>query len=163
MIEIPLTKNLVTTVDECDMHLLKWKWRASYDKSTKTHYAICSRVVDGKLVNLKIHQAILGRPLNGKVIDHIDGDTLNNQRKNLRIVTNRENLSKRRERLQGKTSSRYVGVGWHKRDQKWFAQIYIQGRKKFLGYFLNEESARDAYLENLNQISFQSNLQGVHS
>ena len=69
-------------------------------------------------------------------IDHIDGDKLNNNIKNLRLVTNQENQFNR---------TRAKGYTWY--QNKWMAYIRINNKQKYLGYFDNEDDARNAYLE----------------
>lgn len=75
------------------------------------------------------------------VVDHIDNNRLNNNYKNLQIITARENTSK--DRKGG--SSKYVGVSWYKKTSKWIASINIDGKKKSIGYFENEYDAHLAY------------------
>ncbi len=79
MINILLTQGRVTVIDDADAHLARYKW--FYGEG----YA--GRRKDGML-----HHCIVGFPLDGLVVDHINRDTLDNRRVNLRIVTQRENL-----------------------------------------------------------------------
>lgn len=65
--------------------------------------------------------------------DHINGDTSDNRVGNLRDVTNAEN-GKNQRTPKNNTSGR-VGVSWHKRDQKWLANIRVDGRRVYLGLF----------------------------
>jgi hypothetical protein len=44
----------------------------------------------------------------------------------------------------GRTSS-HRGVCWHKRAKKWMAAIYVDGKKKYLGIFVDEDDAGRAY------------------
>tara|TARA_R110000803_G_scaffold41025_1_gene88404 strand:- start:189 stop:677 length:489 start_codon:yes stop_codon:yes gene_type:complete len=71
-------------------------------------------------------------------IDHIDGDKLNNNIGNLRVVTNQENHF---------NQTRAKGYSWFKRDKKWKSEIMLNGKHKHLGYFDNEEDAHNAYIE----------------
>ena len=83
-----------------------------------------------------------------KSIDHIDGDPSNNKINNLREATNKENSrnQKKTEFYNGKqTSSIYKGVYWNKLEEKWVAQIIIDGKHKHLGYFDIELDAANAY------------------
>ena len=43
------------------------------------------------------------------------------------------------------SSSKFKGVSWHKRDQKWQAYITINKKRKYLGYFNNEKEAAKIY------------------
>lgn len=106
------------------------------------------RVKIGK--NRTIHQLVaetfLGYERDGTnktVVDHINGDKLDNNLSNLRIISNRENLSKRGG------SSKYVGVSWVKKDKKWRTDIYLGDRYYYLGLYQTEEEAHIAYLDAL--------------
>ena len=75
------------------------------------------------------------------VVDHINHDTLNNCVDNLRVVSNQQNQFNRIAK----------GYYWHKRDQKYQAQIKLNGKNIHLGYYDNEEDARQAYLKGKEQ------------
>ena len=77
----------------------------------------------------------------GFVLDHIDGNTLNNTVSNLRLVTKRQNDQNKGCHRNGKLP----GASYNKRQRKWLAQIQIDGKGKFLGYFDTEQRAHDAY------------------
>lgn len=89
---------------------------------------------DGK--DVKLHRIvlsrILGRPLlMSERTDHIDLDTLNEKRNNLRLATAQQNGQNR-----GKTkanTSGYKGVIWNPRNKKWEAYIKANGKRKYLG------------------------------
>ena len=84
------------------------------------------------------------------VVDHINENRLDNRVENLRITTNRDNVSRSK-----KGSSRYTGVSWHKKNGKWSAKIRINGRKKHLGYFDCEYNAHLSYLEELSKLKYE--------
>ena len=77
------------------------------------------------------------------ILDHIDGDPSNNRVENLRAATARQNTHNRRSRKN--SSSKYLGVNWDKQNSKWYAQIRIAGKVKYLGYFTDEIDAALAY------------------
>ena len=68
-------------------------------------------------------------------IDHINGDRSDNRISNLRAATRTEN--NRNRRIPNNNTSGAMGVIWSKQDQKWRAQIKVDGRKRHLGYFDN--------------------------
>jgi hypothetical protein len=76
-------------------------------------------------------------------VDHINGDTLDNRRKNLRLCTNAENT--RNMRPHTGRSSKYKGVSWHSPSRKWQAEIRIDYKRVFLGLFVDEKEAAKAY------------------
>ncbi|QOR55550.1 MAG: hypothetical protein UMS36scaffold28_40 [Phage 59_13] len=100
-----------------------------------------------------LHHAVAGRPLHKLVVDHIDGNGLNNQRANLRIVTHRENNSNSLPRIKGLTSSRYVGVAWHRSSKYWIACITVGGRNRWLGHYRREVDAARAYQAALRKVA----------
>jgi hypothetical protein len=90
---------------------------------------------------VRMHTLILGKRA-GALIDHANGNGLDNRRQNLRWATGSQsgaNTSKPVFRGRASTS-RYKGVSWNRRKGKWVAQITVNGANKFLGYY-NEETA----------------------
>jgi len=77
----------------------------------------------------------------GYMIDHIDGDTLNNKIQNLRVVTNREN----KQNCESHRLGRLVGCCFDKHAQKWKSEIRINNKKIHLGRFATEQEAHDEY------------------
>lgn len=82
------------------------------------------------------------------VVDHIDHDKANNRVENLRLVTQRQNVSHRK--IEG--TSKYTGVCWNKSRNKWKSAIRIKGKVKYLGYFEDEHEAHLAYQKELTII-----------
>src|SRR5690349_13550488 len=109
---IPLTQGKVTLVDDADYEeLSKFKWCAV--KHNRNFYASRSQYlgyVNGKMKTKSIfmHRLLL-KPDKGFVVDHLDGDGLNNQRYNIRSVTHRTNILAFRRKPVG-ASSKYRGV-----------------------------------------------------
>lgn len=85
--------------------------------------------------------SILGKRLGYKQTDHrIKHD---NQKSNLREATTSQNQANSKK--QNNKSSKYKGVIWNKREQKWTAQIRFNKQRHHLGYFLIEEEAALEY------------------
>lgn len=125
-------------VDESDFdNLNKFKW--SIEKHRYTFYV--SRVF-GK-TRRRMHRDILG-VYNPKIlVDHKDGNGLNNQRKNLRLCNNSQNLSNSKSRIN--SSSKFIGVSWIESRKIWEVKICKSGIKKLIGRFKNETDAAIAY------------------
>jgi hypothetical protein len=141
MAMIELTQGHITQIDDCMYeYLSQWKW--TFDNG----YAIRSSVKDGKPIKIHMHRVIINCS-EGMVCDHIDGNKLNNKRENLREVSQQQNLLNRSKR-NTECSSRYKGVSWNKQRQKYSAYIYINGSRKFLGYFSDENLAAEEYNKN---------------
>jgi hypothetical protein len=91
------------------------------------------------LVHRIIAMVYLGLDIsNTKIeVDHIDRCRTNNHIDNLRIVSHKENAFN--------TNSK--GYSWHKQHKKWYARITLNRKCINIGLFMNEEDARNAYLE----------------
>lgn len=139
---IPLTQGYFAVVDERDhAWLSQWKWHVLISKGKK--YAKRCEFIDGKSVTVLMHRQILNVP-SETMVDHRDGNGLNNCRHNLRPATNQENSFNSRG-YQGQTTSKYKGVSWDKHKNKWCAYIRVNGKVKNLGRFTNEIDAVKAY------------------
>lgn len=91
-----------------------------------------------------LHRFIMGRLHGDKsVVDHIDCNTLNNQKHNMRVCTNRENSCN--QRLSSMNKSGYKGVSYNRRDKRWYATIRVRGRTIHIGCFLDPKIAHDAW------------------
>jgi len=144
MIEIPLTQGQVALIDDEDYSLVsQHKWHAAWAPNTKSFYAATDiRKPDGKRTTLRMHRLIMGAQP-GEQVDHIQHLTLDNRKSELRLCTNSENLMNRG--AQENNTSGFKGVGWNKRDQKWTAQIVLNGKNKSLGYYATPELAHEVY------------------
>jgi hypothetical protein len=88
-----------------------------------------------------LHAEILECPP-GMQVDHIDRNTLDNCRANLRAATNQQNGANK-PGMRG--TSPFKGVCWCRRKRFWRAQITIRKRQKFLGHFATDREAAAAY------------------
>lgn len=130
-----LTDGTVIEIDERDAGLLSlgaWKLSAQGRKS----YVKWTTTVRGRRVGYYLHRMIMGAQ-SGQVVDHIDGNALNNSRGNLRVVTPAENA---RNAVKGKRSgSRFKGVTRH--PDGWHARIWNGEKNIHLGKTQNEVQA----------------------
>jgi hypothetical protein len=139
--EIKLTLGLSALVDTDDFAWLSaFKWRASQNGKRK-FYAVRTARVGGIERNLYMHRVIVGASPD-LVVDHINGNSLDNRRCNLRVCTHAENL---RNAIWPKGTSRLKGVSWHAGAKAWEAYISLDGRKHHLGCFASEVEAAKAH------------------
>ena len=89
-----------------------------------------------------LHRLIMGFPKN-KIVDHINGNKLDNRKSNLRICTQRQNAWNSIKKELG-VSSKYKGVHFYKRTGKWQSSIQA-GKRLHLGFFDTEKEAAKAY------------------
>lgn len=149
MKEIALTQGKVAVVDDEDFEWLsKLSWFAIYNRSTDSFYARHSEVYfesgNRKCRPVPMHRAIMGlEPGDGRVVDHINHDTLDNRKDNLRIALRKEN--NRNRRLSVCNTSGFRGVSWDNRTKAWKGQIGADGTLHYLGLFATPEQAAIAY------------------
>jgi len=147
--------------EDGEVYLWKTKWR---DKKLKVPYWY---IVKGRIYkyknDMRKNTCIGGRTTNGgktykwhrviyklhnpewniddnskcNIIDHIDGDSLNNNIENLRVVTHQQN----------QFNTKCKGYSWHKASNKWRVRITLNGKEIYGGLFINEEDAKNKYLE----------------
>lgn len=141
MIEVPLSKGKVALIDDEDAWITQWKW------SFGGHEAVRQKKTNGKWGLVSMHRELCGFP-KGMIVDHINHNTLDNRRSNLRVVTKRQN-NMNRYKSQGK-SSKYKGVCLYKARNKWVASIKYNGIARCLGYYENEKDAAAAYNQAAN-------------
>lgn len=136
MAEIALSRGMVALVDDVDVPVLsRHKWTASIHGSGRVY---ASRNVErgGKTVRIFMHHVILS-PRSGEVIDHKNGNSLDNRRENLRSCSRSENvLNSSRAHDRGAFFDTHTG--------RWFARISHDGKRIFLGRYDTQEEARAA-------------------
>lgn len=114
-------------------------------------YRLVNLYKDNKKISKRIHSlmwdAFRNESYNSKQIDHKDENKLNNRIDNLQLLTQRQNSSKS-YLLKSKTS-KYTGVSWKKDNNKWLADIRMNGEKKYLGLFNCETAAMVIYEKTL--------------
>jgi len=92
---------------------------------------------------VSLHREIM-KAGKGVIIDHIDRNTFNNTKDNLRLSNSSLNaVNKTKTKL--RCSSKYKGVSWDKAAGKYLAQIRVLGKKCYLGQFVKQEDAARAY------------------
>lgn len=135
---IPLTKGKFAIVDAADYEWLsRHKWQA-LEVGPGRFYA--SRAAPGR-GRVAMHREIVKAPP-GMLVDHANGNPLNNRRLNLRVCTPAQNCANRRPRPG--CASRYKGVA-PVGNGKYGAQIGHQGKVLWLGTFADEIEAAQAY------------------
>jgi hypothetical protein len=137
--EIPLTKGRVAVVDEADFaRLSQRKWLIKDNR-----YAARNRRKDdpegGRFIYM--HREVIGPLASDQVPDHINGDTLDNRRENLRACTQAENLRNRRPHSEGRFPYKGIKV----KGGRWTAHLMISGRRIYSKSFPTMEEAARAY------------------
>lgn len=117
-------------------------------------YKMVKLYINSTKKTIHVHQLVAIAFLNHvpcghkSVINHIDINPSNNRLDNLEIITQRENANLKHI----KSSSKYVGVSWHKAAKKWSAYINTGNHRTYLGLFKVELEASQAYQKALNAL-----------
>ena len=132
---ILLTQGEVAIVDDEDferLSVVKWCYSEGYAVRNS-----------GKGGLIKMHHLIIGKPPEGFVTDHRNTNGLDNQKENLRHITQAQNVMNKK--AQSNNTSGFKGVYWHKAGQKWCAEIKAEGKRVRLGLFSDVQEAANAY------------------
>lgn len=133
MATLTTNKGEQVLIDDEDYELLsQYTWR-KYAYNRHVHTSINQQTI-------LIHRMLM-KPAEGMVVDHINGDPLDNRKANLRVCTQAENTMNRRPNYRG--ASKFKGVTKH--GKRWRAQINRDGVKYDLGCFDCETQAAAAY------------------
>lgn len=140
MVEIKLTQNKICIIDDEDFEkIVQYKWyymacgyaaTRPWDKLTKTYSTIY------------MHRYILSAE-KGMLVDHINGNTLDNRISNLRICSQKENI--RNSKMKSSNTSGFRGVFWSKQKNKWMAKITVNYKPIHLGFYADINDAVLAY------------------
>jgi len=138
MKEIQLTQGKFALVDDEDFERVsQFNW--CVQKHRNTFYGQRFKINNGTYTSEKLHCFIMG----SNMIDHINNNGLDCQKNNMRKCTTQQNNMNSRPR---KTStSKYKGVSWSTRHNKWISQIMKDGINYNLGYFTDEVKAAETY------------------
>lgn len=148
MKKLPLTRERFATVDDQDFDWLnQWKW-----SMTGNGYAVRNaRVERGLYTVVRMHRFIVDAP-DGMFVDHINGDTTDNRRDNLRVCTAHQNTFNRGKQKNNKSG--FKGVYLHKKKnlkKPWFARIKMRDKHHSSGGYTTSLEAAIAY----NQLATQ--------
>lgn len=130
--KISLGNNQFAIVDDEDFELIsKFKWHIQPSSNGREGYAV---------TKIRMHRIITNAP-HGAMVDHINGDSLDNRRCNLRLCTNAQN----QQNTEGRGgTSRHKGVSFNKKSGKWLAAFLFEGRRYYCGLWDDEDDAARA-------------------
>lgn len=143
MKQIPLTQNKYAIVDDEDyISLSKHKW-FSYRIQSEYFYAGRKNIGNSSRT-IAMHRIIMNAP-KGMDVDHINHDTLDNRKCNLRVCTHAQNLAN--SRIAKNNKSGYKGVSFNAKELRWRANIRVNNKPMLLGVFKSKLEAARVYNE----------------
>jgi hypothetical protein len=130
--KIPLGHGQFAIVDDEDYEkVCRYKWHAMSGSKNPHHYAV---------TKIRMHRLVIDAPPDF-MVDHINGDTLDNRKANLRLCTNSQNQQNTASRG---GSSKYKGVSFLKKKGKWIAAFQFDSHRYYCGMWDSEEDAARA-------------------
>jgi hypothetical protein len=154
MKSIKLTQGYECLVDDEDYdYLSQWQWHVLVGNHV---YAMrnSNYMSNGKRKHILMHRVVNKTPDN-MYTDHINGNSLDNRKSNLRSVTHSENMLNRKPNK--KSTSKYKGVCWHKQHRKWITNLQINKKRIFVGLYKNELDAAKAYVSKVKELGLYIN------
>lgn len=142
---VPLTRGHEAVIDAADVPLVDgYNWMAQ--PSRNTVYAARTDYSGPKPRTVLLHRVLMGEP-DGLLVDHRDGNGLNNRRHgdtaNLRFASASQNQHNRGANKANGTGLK--GVSPRKDRGTWHAKIRVGGKLRHLGSFATPEAAHEAY------------------
>ena len=143
VVQFPISRGLFALVDEEDLPKIQgFKWHVYRKPRGKVTYAARSITLPaGNRSKVYMHRAIMA---DAWMVDHRDGDGLNNTRANLRAAETAENNRNIGKPRHGVTSQ-FKGVCWHPKAGKYQATVRYNRKNIYLGLFVDERDAAWAY------------------
>lgn len=152
-LEISLTKGYVTLISIEDRDLVDLKWHAHVGVTNV--YASGYQRGSGKKnpVYVMLHRLILSRILDRPLlktefVDHINGNSLDNRRENLRLATKQQNGANAKLRRDNKAGLK----GIYRHQNRWTAMIGLNGKTIYLGCYDTAEEAHQAYCKKAEEL-----------
>lgn len=125
---------VLVSVDTCErLKLRRHKWRMG---TLRYPYVWLG-------VAMLMHRMILGAT-KGQIVDHINGDPLDNRDENLRLCTQAQNCQNQKAGRKGQPNG-YKGVSWDSGSKRWMAAICVNRVRYYVGHYAHQERAAQAY------------------
>lgn len=119
-------------------------WYAHWCTNVNGFYVKGNAKTNDKKTTFTFHRYLTNAPVS-LIVDHINHDTLDNRRDNLRIVTHAGNQQNQIKAQRNNKTSGVLGVTWNKINKKWRARIGFNGKQNYLGSFNTIEEAEQVY------------------
>jgi len=118
----------------------QYRWYASFDATINGYYVVAHKQKDKVRKYFLIHRLLLGVNEPTILVDHIDGNPLNNRRSNLRIATHSQNAQN--SKLGKNSTTGYKNISFNKYHNKYIVSIRVKDiKKRHYGYFATIEEA----------------------
>jgi hypothetical protein len=143
---LQLSRGLNALIDACDFpELSRSTWFVTQTRRGGRLYAATDALADGRPGRVSLHRHLIGDPP-GVLTDHVNQDSLDNRRRNLRPASTSQNTANGPKSCRGgRSSSRFKGVSRYRFDGRWQAGVCRDRHRYYLGLYLTETEAATAY------------------
>lgn len=153
---------ITAVIDDDDFELVNsFTWSVIRDKGTKNLYVMGHDKAINRYKTIQMHRIITNCPVD-KVVDHINHNTLDNRKSNLRICERSDNCKNYMKPDKREYTSKYKGVSLKSKKHKFVAQISVNNKKIHIGYYDTEDKAAIAYniaaLKHHGEFAFLNNV-----
>jgi hypothetical protein len=131
--------------DEWFDYLNQWTWQAYFHRYTWYALRCVGSASKGTYRHIYMHREVLEFVPNGKMVDHINKNGLDNRIENLRVCTNSEN--RRNSKIQRNNTLGYKGIALDKRTNTYRVRLNVNGKRRSFGYYPDVETAAKKYDE----------------
>lgn len=139
---IPLTQGYETIVDDDDYERFgQYIWQANNAGCGKIYARRTEKNTSGKTVSFYLHREIMNAQ-KGEEVDHVHGNTMDNQKCHLRIANRHQNTANRGK---NRSKSGFKGVYPQSRSVRWVTKLQAQGMTIHIGTFNTPEEAAREY------------------
>jgi len=141
---IPLTKGYSAIVDDEDFEKVSIvRWQSSIGQSGN-NYPLHNFGKHKKPKFISLHRFLMNAK-KGQIIDHINHNTLDNRKCNLRICTRSNNAMNMRKPKKSNSLSKYKGLSWNVKLNKWTVRVMKDYKNYYFGLFISEKDAAIEY------------------
>src|SRR3990167_1278957 len=128
-----------------------YTWYAIYNPPTKSFYASGNILLNKKRKQKLLHRFIMDCPSHLQ-IDHMNHNTLDNRKSNMRIVTSQENHQNRKGANSDNKTSKFRGVCYKPKLRTWVGRVFYKGHCYWTGSFKSEEEAHKSVVFKRNKL-----------
>lgn len=154
MKKIKLTRGYESLIDDDIFdYFNQWKWNAHEEGRNERKYIYAIRTEKGRTI--RMHNEIMGVTFKRIIVDHLDGNGLNNQRKNLRIANKVENCINRKS-LNTNNTSGYRNVTFI--NDYWRIQLQIDGKNHLFPEKFTDVDKAGAFAEKMRRKHYSQYL-----
>ncbi len=147
---------LIDAVDSDWLSIFSWCSKTSKARPKHIYAKTSYKKENGERGYISLHRLIMGAPDRNIHVDHINGNTLDNRKANLRLCSPSGNASNRVKKFNSK--SIYKGLSYRERSGKYEVSVTKNGKAFYVGSFYSEIEAKKAYDKKSKEIHGEFSL-----